>query len=70
MIDMALALRTIRQLALSSTQDELDAARMEAMDALDQAGWERSARAVAEAIGLPVAGAERAAAAPGTTGSD
>jgi len=70
MIDMALALRRIRQLALSSTQDELDTARMVAMGALDQARWERSARAVADAIGLPVAGAERTAAAPGATGSD
>ena len=55
MIDMTIALRALRQLALASTQCELDAARMEAMDVLDQAGWEKSSRAVRHAIGIPVA---------------
>lgn len=58
MIDVVLALRVVRQLALASTQDDLDAARMEAVDILDQAGWDKSARIVTEAIGLPIASAD------------
>lgn len=51
MIDMHSALR---RLALASTQDEIDATRMEAVDVLDQAGWETSARSVMESIGRPI----------------
>ena len=58
MIDMTIALRALRQLALASTQSELDVARMEAMDVLDEAGWKKSARAVRHAIGLPVTSCE------------
>ncbi|WP_176598791.1 hypothetical protein [Sphingobium sp. 15-1] len=60
MIDMHLALRALRRLALASTQDEIDAARMEAADVLDQAGWERSARIVVESIGRSVVSDSRA----------
>ena len=62
MIDMHLVLRALRRLALASTQDEIDVARMEAADILDQAGWERSARIVVESIGRPVVPDSRASA--------
>ncbi|AEG48619.1 MULTISPECIES: hypothetical protein [Sphingomonadaceae] len=55
MIEMHLALSALRRVALVSTQSELDAARMEAADILDQAGWEKSARIVIDSIGRPVA---------------
>ena len=55
MTDMVMALRALRRVALVATQSELDSARMEAADILDQAGWEKSARAVIDSIGLPVA---------------
>ncbi|MGE4410449.1 MAG: hypothetical protein AB7D33_07760 [Sphingobium sp.] len=54
MIEMHMALRALRQIALASTQSELDVARMEATDVLDQAGWENSARTVIDNIGLTV----------------
>jgi hypothetical protein len=60
MIDMALVLRALRRLSLASTQDEIDAARMEAVDVLDQAGWEKSARVVLDSIGRPVASQDAA----------
>jgi hypothetical protein len=56
MVDMITTLRGLRRLALASTQAELDAARMEAADILDQAGWERSARGVIETLGRSVSG--------------
>ncbi|MBN9990949.1 hypothetical protein JND45_16575, partial [Listeria monocytogenes] len=54
MIDMTIALRALKRLALASTHGELDAARIEAADVLDQAGWTRSARIVNDAIALRV----------------
>ncbi|WP_422932389.1 hypothetical protein [Sphingobium cupriresistens] len=42
-------------MALASTQGDLDAARLDAADVLDQAGWEKSARHVIDCIGVPVA---------------
>lgn len=54
MTDMTTALRGLRRLALAATQKELDAARMEAADILDQAGWEHSARVVIQALGSSV----------------
>ncbi|HUD94847.1 hypothetical protein [Sphingobium sp.] len=55
MIEMHMALRALRQIALASTQSELDVARMDAADILDEAGWEKSARTVIDSIGPPVA---------------
>jgi len=55
MIEMHMALSALRRVALVSTQGELDAARMEAADILDQAGWEISARTVIDSIGRPIA---------------
>jgi len=55
MIEMFLALQALRRIACVTTQSELDAARMDAADVLDQAGWEKSARAVIDSIGRPVA---------------
>ncbi|PJG47231.1 hypothetical protein CAF53_02480 [Sphingobium sp. LB126] len=54
MTDIVTALLSLRRLARAATQDELDAARMEAADILDDAGWERSARAVLDVLGRPV----------------
>ena len=54
MIEMHMALRALKQIALASTQGELDIARMDAADILDQAGWENSARTVIDSIGRPV----------------
>lgn len=54
-----MALRALRQIALAAIQSELDAARMEAADILDQAGWENSARTVIDSIGHPVTSADR-----------
>jgi hypothetical protein len=54
MIDMTIALRALKRLALASTHGELDAARIEAADVLDQAGWTRSARIVNDAIALRI----------------
>ena len=53
MIDITMALRALKRLALASTHGELDAARIEAADVLDQAGWTRSSRIVIDAIGRP-----------------
>lgn len=55
MTDMVMALLALRQIAPVTTQSELDAARMEAADILDQAGWEKSARTVIDSIGRSVA---------------
>lgn len=55
MIEMHLALHALRRLALVSTQSQLDVARMEAADILDQAGWEKSARTVVDTIGRGIA---------------
>ncbi|EXS71090.1 MULTISPECIES: hypothetical protein [unclassified Sphingobium] len=54
MIDMNMALRALKRIALASSHRELDAARIEAADILDQAGWTRSARIVIDTIGLPI----------------
>jgi len=55
MIEMHLALRALRQIAIASTQSELDVARMDVADVLDRAGWENSARIVIDSIGRPIA---------------
>lgn len=59
MIEMAIALRALRRLALACSQSELDMARMEAADVLDQAGWTKSASTVVDSIGLSVVPDER-----------
>ena len=55
MIEMHMALCALRRMALAATQQDLDAARMDAADVLDQAGWEKSARNVIDSIGVPIA---------------
>jgi len=60
MIEMHMALRALRRMALAATQQDLDAARMDAADVLDQAGWEKSARHVIDSIGVPIASANGA----------
>jgi hypothetical protein len=59
MIEMHMALRALRQIALASTHSELDVARMDVADLLDQAGWSKSARTVINSIGRPVASDDR-----------
>jgi len=59
MIEMHVALLALRRIALVSTQSELDVARMDAADLLDQAVWRKSARSVIDSIGRPVASGDR-----------
>jgi hypothetical protein len=60
MIEMNRALLVLRRIALVSTQSELDVARMDAADLLDQAGWSKAARSVIDSIGRPVPSDNRA----------
>ena len=55
MTDMVMVLRALRQIAVARSQTELDIARIDAADVLDQAGWEKSARIVTNCVGLPIA---------------
>lgn len=55
MIELNMALLALRRIALISTQSELDVARMDVADVLDQAGWSKSARTVIDSMGRPVA---------------
>jgi len=59
MIEVHRALLALRQMALVSTQSELDVARMDVADLLEQAGWSKSARTVIDSIGRPVAPDDR-----------
>lgn len=59
MIDLHRVLLALRRIALVSTQSELDVARMDVADLLDQAGWSKSARTVIDSIGRPVASDDR-----------
>ncbi len=59
MIEVFRALLALRRMALVSTQSELDVARMDVADLLDQAGWSKSARTVIDSIGRPVASDDR-----------
>jgi hypothetical protein len=59
MIEVHMVLFALRRIALASTQSELDVARMDVADLLDQAGWPKSARAVVDSIGRPVACGDR-----------
>jgi len=55
MIEMHMALLALRRIALVSTQSELNVARMDVADLLDQAGWRKLAQTVIDSIGRPVA---------------
>lgn len=54
MIELHGVLLALRRIALVSAQSELDVARMDVADLLDQADWSKSARTVIDSIGRPV----------------